>query len=170
MTGKVESPQWSYQLGLQEGWMPKDPRKAVGTCGNTSPWTPPLQSWMTGGAGADKIPATFSSSFAWPPTTISHAGDATLLPTYTQTGPIPTLPGPTFTSAASTLSVGNGWQNAGDNVGMAVPIPTCSYLDPWVGSAAPPSPLCSGGAAPAKAKRMPVHVRVPEAKITPPPS
>ncbi|KAF9012075.1 glycoside hydrolase superfamily, partial [Cyathus striatus] len=23
--GKVESPAWSYQLGLEQGWMPKDP-------------------------------------------------------------------------------------------------------------------------------------------------
>jgi glucan 1,3-beta-glucosidase len=115
---------------------------------------------MTGGAGADKIPATFSSSFAWPPTSISHAGAATLLPTYTQTGPIPTLPGPTFTSAS--VSLGNGWQNGADQTGMAVPIPTCSYLDPWVGTVDPPSPLCSGAAAKREA--------VPEPVMTPPPS
>ncbi|KAI0687137.1 glycoside hydrolase family 5 protein [Cytidiella melzeri] len=160
VTGKVEAPAWSYSLGLQEGWMPKDPRTSSGTCGNTDPWQPPLESWMTGGAGADQIPATFSSSFAWPPTSISNAGAVTLLPSYTQTGTIPTLPAPSFTSASS-VSVGNGWENAADNVGIAVAIPTCSYLDPWVGTVAPPSPLCSGAA-----KREPV----PQPTITPPPS
>lgn len=141
--------------------MPTDPREATGTCGNSNPWQPPLESWQTGGAGADQIPVSFSSQYAWPPTAISHAGAATLLPTYTQTGPIPTLPGPSFASA--TASTGNGWANSADNSGMAVPIPTCSYLDPWVGDAAPPSPLCGG--APAAAKR-----EVDEPRITPPPS
>ncbi|KAI0093572.1 glycoside hydrolase superfamily [Irpex rosettiformis] len=165
VTGKVESPAWSYQLGLQEGWMPKDPRKASGTCGNSSPWTPPLKSWQTGGAGADQIPASFSSSFAWPPTVISNVGAATLVPTYTQTGPIPTLPGPTFTSAAATVSVGSGWQNSADNKGLAVAIPTCSYLDPWVGTTDPPSPLCSGSSSKRDDKR-----KVFEAVITPAPT
>ncbi|KAI0341763.1 glycoside hydrolase [Trametopsis cervina] len=161
VTGKVESPAWSYQLGLEEGWMPKDPRKASGTCGNSSPFQPPLQSWQLGGQGADQIPAAFSSSYAWPPTTIANAGSATLLPTYTQTGPIPTLAAPTFTSA-SAVNVGNGWANTADNSGIAVAIPTCSYLDPWVGAADPPSPLCGGPAA----KRAPVPTPI----ITPAPS
>ena len=161
MTGKVEAPQWSYQLGLQNGWMPKDPRTAVGTCGNTNPWQPPLQPWQTGGAGANQMPATFTQQYAWPPTSITSGGAATLLPSYTPTGPIPTLPVPTFSVASGTANAGNGWQNPSDTSGMMVPIPTCNYLDPWVGpSNPPPSPLCNG--APAK--------RVHEAMVTPPPS
>lgn len=141
--------------------MPKDPRAAAGTCQPSDPWNGPLQSWQTGGAGAGQIPATFSSSYAWPPTSISGGGAATLLPTYTQTGPIPTLPAPTFTkSSGGTVDAGKGWANTADNSGMAVPIPTCSYLDPWVGTADPPSPLCSGAA-----KR----VAIPDAIITPAP-
>ena len=164
VTGKVEAPAWSYQLGLQQGWMPKDPRAAAGVCDSTAPWTPPLQPWQTGGAGAGQIPASFTSQYAWPPTLVSNAGAATLLPTYTATGPLVTLPGPTFTASGMTAtpSVGSGWQNTADNAGMNVPIPTCSYLDPWVGSAAPPVPLCSG----APVKREPV----PEPLMTPPPS
>jgi glucan 1,3-beta-glucosidase len=142
--------------------MPKDPRVAAGTCDSTDPWVGPLQPWQTGGAGAGQIPATFSSSYTWPPTSISGGGAATLLPTYTQTGPIPTLPAPTFTkSSGGTVDAGDGWANTADNSGMAVPIPTCSYLDPWVGSAAPPSPLCT----PAAARRN----VAPEATITPAP-
>ena len=147
VTGKVESPAWSYQLGLQEGSMPTDPREAAGTCGNSDPWDGPLEAWQTGGSGAGQIPASFTSSYAWPPTSISNAGAATLLPTYTQTGAIPTLPAPTFTkTSGGTVDAGSGWLNTADASGMAVPIPTCSYLDPWVGSANPPSPLCSGAA------------------------
>ena len=161
VSGKVEAPAWSYQLGLQNGWMPKDPRSAEGTCQQTDPFQGPLQPWQTGGAGAGQIPASFTQSWAWPPTTISGGGPVSLLPTYTQTGPIPTLPAPTFTkSAGGTIDAGNGWFNAADNTGMAVPIPTCSYLDPWVGTADPPSPLCT----PAAKRDV-----VPQATITPAP-
>ncbi|EDR10975.1 glycoside hydrolase family 5 protein, partial [Laccaria bicolor S238N-H82] len=33
VSGTVETPAWSYQLGLENGWMPKDPRQAIGACG-----------------------------------------------------------------------------------------------------------------------------------------
>ncbi|TFK55156.1 glycoside hydrolase [Heliocybe sulcata] len=149
VSGKVESPAWSYQLGLQNGWMPKDPRSAAGVCGNTSPWQPPLAPSQTGGSGAGSVPASVSSSLAWPPPTISNAGAVTLLPSYTQTGSVPTLTAATFSVASGTATVdaGNGWANSGDSASMYVAIATCSYLDPWVGpNAAPPSPLCSGAA------------------------
>lgn len=145
----VESPQWSYQLGLQNGWMPKDPRVASGTCVNQNIWSPPLLAWQTGGAGAGQIPASVSSSYAWPPATLSNAGAVTSLPSYTPTGTIATLPPPTFTvtsgKSVKTAAAGNGWNNPSDTALEMVPIATCSYLDPWVGpSAAPPSPLCTG--------------------------
>lgn len=130
--------------------MPKDPREAIGTCGGASPFKGPLESWQTGGAGADKLQAAFTASYAWPPTAVTSAGAATLLPTYTPTGTVVTLPVPTFTkSAGGTVDAGNGWANtASDTASNNVPIATCSYLDPWVGpTAAPPSPLCSGGGA-----------------------
>lgn len=128
--------------------MPTDPRKAVGQCGGGSPFDGPLQSFQTGGAGAGQIPASVTSSLAWPPATISNAGAITLLPSYTPTASLVTLPGPTFTavSGTSTASAGNGWQNPSDNVPMMTDIAGCSYLDPWVGSAAPPSPLCTAAA------------------------
>lgn len=143
VTGNIESPAWSYQLGLQQGWMPTDPREALGVCENTDPWTPPLQSWQTGGAGAGQIPA--SASVAWPPASISSGGPASLLPSYTPTGTIVTLPPPTFTvSGGATANAGDGWENPSDTQMLMVPIATCNYLDPWVGpSVAPPSPLCT---------------------------
>lgn len=157
------SPHWSYQLGLQNGWMPLDPRVSTGVCGGGSPWQGPLAPYQTGGAGAGQIPASVTASLAWPPPVISNAGAVTLLPSYTPTGPVPTLPGPTFTAtatgtaASSSISVGNGWENPSDTAGLMTDIAGCSYLDPWVGSAAPPSPLCT-----APAKRAPI----PEPVIT----
>ncbi|KIJ69590.1 glycoside hydrolase family 5 protein [Hydnomerulius pinastri MD-312] len=167
VSGVVESPQWSYSLGLQNGWMPKDPRTASGICANQGIWSPPLQAWQTGGAGAGQIAASVSQEYAWPPATISNAGAVTLLPSYTPTGTVATLPPPTFTvssgKSVSTANAGNGWQNPSDNAGEMVGIATCSYLDPWIGpSAAPPSPLCSGGAA-ARAVAEPVITPAPRA-------
>lgn len=154
VSGVVESPAWSYQLGLQQGWMPTDPRQAIGYCGNTSPWTPPLKAWQTGGTGAGNIPASVTSGLSWPPPVISNGGPIASLPAYTPTGTLITLPAPTFTplsgsTPTATVNAGNGWANSADTSGMNVPAASCSYLDPWVGpTAAPPSPLCSGGAAP----------------------
>lgn len=89
------------------------------------------------------------------------------MPTYTPTGTVATLPGPSFTgtgkASASAVSGGNGWFNPSDTAGAMVAVSTCSYLDPWIGpSAAPPSPLCGGGGA---KRRTPA----PEPMITPPP-
>ncbi|TRM62675.1 glycoside hydrolase family 5 protein [Schizophyllum amplum] len=143
VTGKVESPAWSYKLGLDNGWMPKDPREAAGTCGNPSPWTGPLEAWQTGGSGAGDIAATATASLDWPPATISHGGAPTDLPQYTPTAAVPTLANPTFTSASS-VDVGNGWNNAADTAGLMTDIASCTYLDPWVGTnAAAPTALCS---------------------------
>ena len=147
-TGLVESPAWSYQLGLQQGWMPTDPRQASGACGNTNPWSPPLQPWQTGGTGAGSN--VQSSGLKWPPTSISSGGVLASLPSYTPTGTIVTLPGPTFTqSGGSTVKVdvGDGWVNPSDTRSLYVQIQGCSYLDPWVGPSATPPPVCSGGAA-----------------------
>jgi len=30
--GTSSSPLWHYQLGVQQGWIPKDPREAIGHC------------------------------------------------------------------------------------------------------------------------------------------
>lgn len=145
-SGQVESPAWSYQLGLQNDWMPKDPRQASGVCGNTNPWTPPLKPWQTGGTGAGLN--VQSNSLQWPPTSISSGGLLASLPSYTPTGTIVTLPVPTFTdSSGSILSIdaGNGWENPSDSRGMYVTISGCSYLDPWVGPTATPPPVCKNG-------------------------
>ncbi|KAJ6547044.1 glycoside hydrolase family 5 protein [Mycena capillaripes] len=170
--GKIEAPHWSYSLGLENGWMPEDPRDAVGQCGNNAPFTGSLSAWQTGGAGAGAIPTDVQAALAWPPPSIAFAGSVTsaasLLPTYTPSGTPITLPGPTFTpasgepSASGSVNVGNGWTNPSDSAGMMVPIAGCSYLDPWIGSTvSPPSPLCTGAPA--------ARAEAPEPTITTPP-
>jgi len=122
--------------------MPTDPRAADGVCGNANPWQPPLAPSQTGGSGAGNIPSSVSASLAWPPTSISNADVAvSLLPHYTRTGTIPTLPAPSFTGKKS-VSVGNGWENPSDTLGLAVPIATCTYPIAWMESGFSVPPAC----------------------------
>lgn len=134
-------------MGLQQGWIPEDPREATGACGGSSLFNPPLQPWQTGGAGAGNIPSSVTSAYPWPPASISAAGAISLLPSYTPTGPIPTLPVPTLTTssgsmATPTVDVGNGWNNPSDTAGFYVEIPGCKYLDPWIDPSTAPPPVC----------------------------
>ncbi|KAI0748315.1 glycoside hydrolase [Daedaleopsis nitida] len=158
VTGIPTSPAWSYQLGLQEGWMPTDPRQAIGACDNTDPFNPPLQAWQTGGAGAGTVPQTFLDQFSWPPTTLANEDNVAALPQYTPTGSIVTLPGPSIT--ATGVTVGSGWNNPTDTTSMYVPVATCGYLDPWIGSSK------DLAACPPLARRE----YAPRAGPTPPPS
>ncbi|KAI0831504.1 glycoside hydrolase [Trametes gibbosa] len=152
VTGRPPSPAWSYQLGLQEGWMPTDPRLSEGACDSSDPFNGPLQPWQTGGAGAGQIPATAQAALAWPPQSLTNIADLATVPQYTQTGTLATLPPPTVTAvsgkATSTLSEGS-WNNPTDTASMWVPIATCGYLDPWMGPNATPDPCPAPTAAPA---------------------
>ena len=132
MNGSIGSPLWSYQLGLANGWIPTDPRKSQGKCaalGVNSKFGGTYLPWQTGDNGAGNIPATVSASFPWPPATISNAGvPPSLLPQYTPTGSISTLPPPTFT--ATKISI-NGWYDSGDTAPAPTPIPGCAYPNAW---------------------------------------
>ena len=111
--------------------MPLDPRKSAGICGNKNPSTP-FTDAMLGGAGAGDIPqATFDAN-PWPPAAILQGVDGTVqfqvtdLPSYTQTGPIPTLPTPTYTNLkGAAVDGGNGWFNAADTKPIYTPIAGC---------------------------------------------
>ena len=126
--------------------MPTDPRSAAGYCKNPDPFVGPLPAWQTGGVGAGMIAAAETANLAWPPLSMSAGGAVVDLPAYTPTGVISTLPVPTFTATvngqATTFDAGNGWANAADNTPMYRPVPTCTYLDPWVRPNTAPPPAC----------------------------
>ncbi|TFK79234.1 glycoside hydrolase family 5 protein [Polyporus arcularius HHB13444] len=132
----VRAPLWSYQLGLQQGWMPTDPRKAPGKCdsigANMGAFDGTYESWMTGGAGAGTIAASATQGLVWPPASFTDIPAASMssLPQYTATGTISTLPPPSF-SPTATVSVGNGWFDAQDNAPVVTPIAGCAYPDAW---------------------------------------
>lgn len=146
----MESPLWSYQLGLQNGWIPTDPRKSIGKChalnAPQAPFAGTYSSWQTGGAGAGTIAG--SASFPWPPATISGvSGDIyAALPTYTPTGTISTLPPAQLTPS---VSDGDGWFNAKDTASAMVTVSGCTYPNAWDSSGAvAPTALCPAGATP----------------------
>ncbi|KAJ3565745.1 hypothetical protein NP233_g7440 [Leucocoprinus birnbaumii] len=144
--GHVESPLWSYSLGLEGGWIPKDPRLANGTCAalgvDGSDFNGEFQSWQTGGAGAGNIPAASTSQYPWPPVSINNAPAAvTQLPSYTPTASIVSLPPPTLTATSTgNIDVGSGWFNTMDTIPAPTAVANCQYPDSWdaIDAAVPP--------------------------------
>ncbi|KAJ6528915.1 glycoside hydrolase superfamily [Mycena capillaripes] len=155
--GVVQSPLWSYQLGLEGGWMPTDPRTAHGKCAavgvEAAPFAGTFSAWQTGGAGAGTIAASSTDEFGvWPPATISNvdADVLTLLPTYTATGSVPTLTYVTPTGSGSaapsaTASIGDGWFDKGDTAPGVTAVAGCTYPAAWIALSLPaPTALCTG--------------------------
>jgi len=149
------SPLWSYSLGLQLGYIPKDPRSVLGRCQSLgvtgSKFDGNYLPWQTGGAGAGTISPSAVAAFSqYPPATISNVAAAAMpfLPTYAETGPLSTLPpGPANAKATKSVDLGDGWFNAADTGGMATPIPSCTYApDAWSAlSLGAPTAGCGGG-------------------------
>ena len=114
--------------------MPKDPRTSQGKCAAlsvtpTQPFGGTYLPWQTGGDGAGNIPASTTASFPWPPTTISNAlAVPSLLPQYTPTGVVTTLPPPTNTPSNVQM---DGWFDGGDTALAPTPISGCSYPNAW---------------------------------------
>ena len=149
--GRVETPMWSYILGYQEGWIPKDPREAHGKCialgAAQLPFNGQFQPYQTGAQPSPTIDAAYSAQFPWPPPAITGAEvDVALLPTYTFTGPQITLPVHTFSGAPASATEGvDGWTDEGDTMGAAVPVPGCVYPDQYAGTfAVLPTATCTG--------------------------
>ncbi|BGP44003.1 hypothetical protein JCM10450v2_008219 [Rhodotorula kratochvilovae] len=158
--GMIANPMWNYQLGLQEGYIPPNPRAVLGSCdaigaefGQSYSQVPAstLAPWMTGGAGAGTFAdqAMYTQYSAWPPSSFGVASGSTLgpyatpvenLPTYTPTGSRITLATAAQPTAwpsgynASSISNGNGWFQPSDTASFYRPVSSCSYVDPWSGA------------------------------------
>ncbi|KAJ7740225.1 exo-beta-1,3-glucanase [Mycena maculata] len=148
--GTSSSPLWHYQLGLEKGWIPQDPREAIGHCasvlGSSQIFDGTLPASATG-AGPTAVDASQTALHSFPPTTLSPSFSGTvvgLLPTYTATGKVTTLFAPTFT-AAPTAAVGNGWNNSADTALAYVAVAGCTYPDTWNAvNASVPTATCTG--------------------------
>lgn len=150
-TGTVSAPFWSYQLGLTNGWVPTDPREAIGKCNSIGapldkPFSGTFQAWQTGGDPAAK-PTAAAAYDEWPPKTLGSIAAASYLPTYTPTAPIVTLSGPAATNG---VNGGDGWYDKSDTTPMMTRIAGCSYPDAYSAAtlAAPTGPVCGPDAVP----------------------
>ena len=104
---------------------------------------PPLQPWMTGGAGAGTIldQAMEAQFTAWPPASLGNL-PVSNLPQFTPTGRIVTKSAAIPTSfpegyATATPSVGDGWFNPADTRGWYTAIEGCSYPPAWSAAGLP---------------------------------
>lgn len=144
-----------------------------------APFNGSYQSWQTGGAGAGTIVATSVETYGiWPPTTLANvaAPSITLLPQYTSTESMITLPPPTFTAA--TVSAEDGWADASDTASKVTAISGCVYPFAWdaVNSPIPTGACGAVGAAAAPPVTptptptpAPTDAAAPAATSTPPP-
>lgn len=117
------------------------------------PFVGTYSSWQTGGVGAGTINPSASSQFGvWPPPTLAGItpNEVTLLPMYTNTASVETLPMPTHIittgGATSTISAGDGWLDTLDTQGGVTAMTGCTYPDPWnaVSGVALPTAACTG--------------------------
>ncbi|KLO12560.1 glycoside hydrolase [Schizopora paradoxa] len=152
-SGTIGAPLWSYQLGLQGGWIPADPREATGFCSSIGiadfSFTGTYAASATGGGDGVLAAAVTQSFGTWPPTDISSVdADITLVPTYTNTVSPYTLPPATFTPAPSkSVSEGDGWADAADTSGSVTTVSGCTYPDAWDSNAQTmPAAPCTGPA------------------------
>jgi len=170
--GIVPNPLWSYSLGLEQNYIPADPRPTayLGSCASNAntlglpgqqfvEWTPPLAASATGGLGAGSIAASATAPYAvWPPTSITNFPQATNLPRLTPTGTPITMPATPYplSYAASGSAVGSavsgpaptglptgGWANSNATQPYNVKIPGCTYLNAYSGVGQSPPPACT---------------------------
>ncbi|EAL19968.1 hypothetical protein CNBF2950 [Cryptococcus deneoformans B-3501A] len=154
--GYPTSPMWHYKLGLEQGWMPKDPRVAGGYCqsigvgGNQFAGTYPasaIGSFPTEVATPTIDPTQVASHSVWPPTALGpspsySAAQITLFPTLTQTGTRNVLATPTH---PSNVTLEGGWANAADTTGAWVRVAGCDYPDEYdANTVAVPTAQCTG--------------------------
>ncbi|KAI0689732.1 glycoside hydrolase superfamily [Cytidiella melzeri] len=141
VTNTVQAPLWSYKLGLDNGFIPTDPRQAAGMCSklgvNGDPFSGTYPATATGGAGAGTLAPSVTQSYGtFPPTSIAGvpAGDVSLIPSYT-TGRAPlTLPPPSYTGVAKSVTLPNGWFDSQDTAQAVFPVSGCVYPDAWLAS------------------------------------
>lgn len=122
-----------------------------------APFDGTYQAYQTGGTGGDGVinAADLAKYGQWPPTSIGLVDNAVLLPTYTATGQVPTLPTQTFPipTAVTIADGGDGWFNAADTAKGLVTVAGCSYPNAWDATAvAGPTALCTGTGAVKKRK------------------
>ncbi|SGY79518.1 BQ5605_C008g05154 [Microbotryum silenes-dioicae] len=133
---RAVNPMWSYSMGLEQGYIPRNPRQSRGHCRrlfNEAERPQPkgvrfsgkLTSWQTG-AGPDSGATMDRGNISWPPKTIGLGGPngdvykTSELPRYAETA----AEGPLKIPGVARGSAGPKWYER---------IEGCEYLDAWEG-------------------------------------
>ena len=146
----MQAPLWSYKLGLENGFIPKDPRLAQGMCGKIgvlgAQFGGTYPATATGGAGAGTLAPTVTQQWGqFPPTSINGvpSGQVSMIPSYTATRAAITLAPPSFTGVESNIALPNGWADGQDNAQAVFPVSGCVYPDAWLAMDSPvPASAC----------------------------
>lgn len=150
--GYDSSPFWHYKRGLEQGWVPSDPRSAAGTCASLGigggVFKGVFPASATGG-GPNTIAADQVSSYgSFPPASMGPSPSFTaqqiaVFPTFTPTGSPVTL---RQAAMATGVVVGNGWHDPQDTAGAYTTVSGCSYPDYYNATAASlvPTAACAG--------------------------
>ncbi len=154
-TGKVSAPLWSYKVGLDNGFIPNDPRLSHGMCGKLgalgAQFSGNYPATATGGAGAGTLAPSVTAQYGqFPPTSINGvpSGQVSAIPTYTSTRTPVTLPPPSFTNVDKGVALPNGWADSQDTAQAVFPVSGCVYPDAWLAMSSPvPASACGATAA-----------------------
>ena len=119
--GAVRAPLWSYSLGLEGGWIPRDPRDARGACESfgAAPSHPFDGAYAPAQTGSGTAMAVETEDvLAWPPALLHVSGAQAA------------LPGPTAGAGDGATTAGAGAGSG--SIGKAfAPIEGCAYPDAW---------------------------------------
>lgn len=148
--GYAPSPFWHYKLGVENGWIPTDPRTAGGYCKSinvggdqvservihrlsgsrliVSQFAGTFPASATGGVSSSQALANSSSWSAWPPTSLgpsfTNTAQIALFPTLTRTGTPVTLATP---SHFYNVTMGGGWAFSSDSQAAYTAVAGCTY-------------------------------------------
>lgn len=132
------APFWDYQLGLRDGWIPKDPRDSVGVCrsvgglGDEEFEVFDGQFPPSATATASQATSTISlDGLDWPPVigpfALPPSATQRHLATYTQTGVPVTLDRVAQPTSVEVRRGNDGWSNANDTIGAWARVRGCVY-------------------------------------------
>lgn len=133
----------SYRLGLKLGYIPDDPREAIGACQSIAAqsqtsvpaYTPVARVAM----GTGSVDSAQRAQYTWPPVAYGTADWAispeqmTLVPSMTQTGqPMTLTASPVSVPGSSqTYDLGNGWAASADRIGAYTAVSGCPTYTVW---------------------------------------
>ncbi|KAF8147430.1 hypothetical protein K438DRAFT_1989660 [Mycena galopus ATCC 62051] len=150
LNGVVQSPLWSYSLGLENGFMPTHPRDSSASVPRSTSTTTPSTAPSSRGRPAAPVQRDHRADAA--ADLHAHRG----VPSLTFITPTPSITAAAIAgasasasradaaAASTTASVGSGWFGAQDTLSVMTPVAGCTYPDAWSALSSTVPPPCTG--------------------------